>query len=496
MIDRELKDITKKSGIVFSGRVMGAIFGFLFSLIAARYMGAEVYGKITYVFTILILISVLTKLGLAQGLVQYISKLTEQNKMDERNSIITFSIFIVLIFSLLMSLFLFIFSDFIAANILNNNDLSSLIKLMSPLLIIFSLIELSPGIFRGIKIIKFHVLGKDILLSILKLITVTIVGYLGYKLNGLVFAYYFSFTIAGIYLFYKIYSLNLLGKVSKKYLSSYKDLIIFSYPLLMSGLLHFFINKTDIFMIGYFLNTSDVGVYTIALKIGTLTNFVLIAFNTIFAPNITSLYYNDQLTKLRKLYQVITKWIFGINIFVFSLILLLTKEIMTVFGTEFIVGTIALILIAIGQVVNASVGTAGSVNIMTGYPKSELYISVIVFSINITLNYLLIPIYGIEGAATASLVSVSVMNILRLIILYRRLNFQPYNKNYIKIIFSTLISYVICFFINQYLVIHYFLRMIVIGSIFLIIFVSFNYIFGLADEDKMILKSIKKKLLK
>jgi len=495
MIDRELKDITKKSAFVFLGRIFGSIMGFFFSLIAARLMGAAVYGQIVYVMTIIILLTVITKLGLSEGLVQNISKLTTAGKLKRRNSLISFSILTVVISSSFIAIFIFIFSDFIALNILNKSQLSNLLKIMSPFLIIFTLVELSPGIYRGIKVIRHHVIGNSLILTSLKLISLIITGYLGYRINGLIFSYYISFTFALIYLYYKIYKLNLLGTISKKEISSYKNLLIFSYPLFMSGLLHFFIARIDIFMIGYFLNSSDVGIYTIALKVGTLINFMLFSFNTIFAPNIASLFYNNQLEKLKRLYQVITKWIFTLNIFVFALILLLSKEIMTVFGSEFIIGSAALILISIGQLFNAAVGTAGSVNVMTGYPKSELYISIIVFVLNISLNYYLIPRYGINGAAFASLISVSVMNLARLSILYLRLKFLPYTRGYLNVIYSAFAAYLICFVIKKYISLNYLIMIITVGLIFLLIFTTLNYIFGLEEADKMIFKAIKRKLL-
>ncbi len=496
MINKELVDITKKSGIVFLGRVFSTIFGFLFSLAAARLMGADVYGKLMYVTVIITMLSLVTKLGLTQGLVQFISRFTENNRIEERNSIISFSFLLVSVFSIILSVILFIFSDFIALNIFNNQELASLLKVMSPILILLSLIELTPGIFRGLKIVKYQVLGRDLIQSFIRLIMVLILGYLGYKIYGLVAAFYLSMAFSLLYLFYKVYDLNLFGKIKCKFITSYKEILIFSAPLLISSILHYSISKVDIFMIGYFLNTSSVGIYTVALKIGTLTNFLLFSINSMFAPNITTLYYNNQMVKLEKLYQVITKWVLGINLSVFFLFIILSKEIMNVFGTEFIIGWIALILITAGQVVNAGVGSAGLINVMTGYPKSELYVSIIVFVINVTLNYFLIPIYGIEGAAFASLISIGVMNLLRLYILYNRLEILPYNKKYLHVIYSAIIAFIIGYIINSYIDLHYLLHILVIGFIFTAIDIFANWQFGLEEDDIMILNKIKEKLLK
>jgi len=496
MINKELTNITKKSGIVFIGRIIATIFGFFFSLAAARLMGADVYGKLMYVTVIITMLSLITKLGLTQGLVQFVSKLTDKAKKEERNSIISFSFLIVFIFSIFLSIILFIFSEFIAVNIFNNAELTLLLKIMSPILILLSLIELTPGIFRGLKIVKYQVMGRDLIQSFIRLLAVLILGYMGYKINGLVAAYYLSMAVSLIYLTYKVYTLNLFGKIKSKFSYSYKEILIFSAPLLVSSILHYSISKVDIFMIGYFLNTSSVGIYTIALKIGTLSNFLLFSINSMFAPNITTLYYNNQIIKLKKLYQVITKWIFAINLSVFFLFLIVSKDVMNVFGAEFTVGWLALILITAGQVVNAGVGSAGLINIMTGYPKSELYVSIIVFIINVTLNYFLIPIYGIEGAAFASLISIGIMNLLRLYILYNRLEFLPYNKNYLHVIYSALIALIISYLLNSFLDLYYLIQLVIIGSVFVSVNILANWKLGLEPEDLMIINKIKQKISK
>ena len=496
MINKELTNITKKSGIVFIGRIIATIFGFFFSLAAARLMGADVYGKLMYVTVIITMLSLITKLGLTQGLVQFVSKLTDKTKKEERNSIISFSFLIVFIFSIFLSIILFIFSEFIAVNIFNNAELTLLLKIMSPILILLSLIELTPGIFRGLKIVKYQVMGRDLIQSFIRLLAVLILGYMGYKINGLVAAYYLSMAVSLIYLTYKVYTLSLFGKIKSKFSYSYKEILIFSAPLLVSSILHYSISKVDIFMIGYFLNTSSVGIYTIALKIGTLSNFLLFSINSMFAPNITTLYYNNQIIKLKKLYQVITKWIFAINLSVFFLFLIVSKDVMNVFGAEFTVGWLALILITAGQVVNAGVGSAGLINIMTGYPKSELYVSIIVFIINVTLNYFLIPIYGIEGAAFASLISIGIMNLLRLYILYNRLEFLPYNKNYLHVIYSALIALIISYLLNSFLDLYYLIQLVIIGSVFVSVNILANWKLGLEPEDLMIINKIKQKISK
>ena len=88
---------------------------------------------------------------------------------------------------------------------------------------------------------------------------------------------------------------------------------------------------------------------------------------------------------------------------------------MGVFGEEFIIGKTALVLITIGQFVNAASGSVGNIMNMTGREKPLRNILVIASILSVLLNYLLIPMYGINGAAVANMVSVVFWNLTAVI---------------------------------------------------------------------------------
>lgn len=493
-MDKELIDVTKKSGMVFVGRIIGMVIGILFSIIVTRYIGANLYGQFMYTYIVIDFFSLVLKLGLDQGLVSFIPKYTDDKYIKKRDSLITFSLFITVLFSLFISVFLFYYSEIIAVHILNNRKLTYTIKILSPLLVFSVVIYVSQGVFRGINKIKFYINAQNLILPIIKLLIIIILSYLGYKLNGLILSVYIATIISSLYLLKKIYKLGLLESLSLQYKNDYIELLKFSFPLMFTGLLVFFLNRTDSFMIGYFLTEDKVGIYNVALKIGTISSFILIAFNTMFAPLIASLYHKGDMKKLANMYRIITKWILGVNLIAFSLILLFSKEIMQIFGNEFIIGSSALVLISIGQVVNAGVGSAGYINIMTGHPEYELYNSILAVGVNIFLNYILIPVYGIEGAAFASLISVGLTNVIKLLLVYKEHKIHPYNIDYLKVISSLLVSFLLVKMLTIYFNYSWQIELVLFSIIFLILF-SFVYcIIGLSDDDKIIINAIKSKI--
>lgn len=495
-MNEELIDVTKKSSLVFLGKIFGVFILFIFNFIVVRYIGVASYGKFTYIFSYISFLPVLITLGLDQALVFYIPKLINNNSDKELNSMITFAICIPLIFSMMSISILMIYSKVISKFLLKNIEYDIYIKLLIPIVILIVLSNIINGVFRGLGNIKYNVVSDNFISPILKVVIILALVLMRYKSNSIIIAYYIATFFSTLYLGIKLLRIKIIGKINIKYSENYKKLLKFSFPLLITGMLGYIVQRTDVIMIGYFLRSDKVGIYNIASQIGSISSFILIAFSSIFASTISSLYHSGSMEKLSQIYKIITKWIVTINLIAFAIILIFSKDIMHLFGKDFIYGSTALILISIGQVVNAATGLVGLMNTMTGHPQYEIYIAIVVMVISLLTNYFLIPIYGINGAAVASLLSVAVSNILRLVFLYRDSKLHPYNLEYIKTIASFFISLIIVYLLKNILIVNWLIRLFILSFVYVILFLFITIKMGLSDYDKLILSKVFGKLKK
>jgi O-antigen/teichoic acid export membrane protein len=246
-------------------------------------------------------------------------------------------------------------------------------------------------------------------------------------------------------------------------------------------------------MLGYFLESADVGIYSVAVRIAGMAVFLLSATNTIFGPTISELTEKKQINNLKRLLKSITKIIFTFSLNFLLFVIVFNKEILTIFGEEYISGGIVLMILTFGQFINASAGSTGMVLVMSGNQKYEVYNSIGICILNIILNIFLIPIYGIEGAAIATATSIIFINIIKVIEVYEIFGIHPYKKSFIKIfIFAFIkIGFLALFkFIN----INYIIKLIIV--IFSSIVVNFILIFkfALEKDDNFIFDKIIKKL--
>jgi len=165
-------------------------------------------------------------------------------------------------------------------------------------------------------------------------------------------------------------------------------------------------------MLGMFRSTQEVGVYNVALRISMMTSITLMAINTIAAPKFAELWGKGDIKGLAKVAQQSTKLIFWTSFPILLLFLIFPSFILGIFGEEFKSGTLALVILALGQFLNAISGSVGYILMMTGHQRFHQNTILLGTFWNIVLNYVLIPKYGITGAAFASATSMVFWNIL------------------------------------------------------------------------------------
>lgn len=489
-MENDLLTITQKSTQVFLGKILGIILAFIFNWLVARCVGAETYGNFIYVYTFISFFPSISMLGLDQALVFFIPSLNASNRNNDLYSLIRFCIALIILVSSILAIIIFLNHNFIAKVLLNNTGYNIYIKVLAPSIIILAISSILTSIFRGFGNISFNIKSDNFINPITKLIVFIFMINLGYAKFSIYISLYISLLFSLIYLFIKYKLMKIKVVLNANCLDTYISALKFGFPILITGILNLFTQRMDIFMIGYFLSSTDVGIYNIATQIATISSFILIAFNTIFAPTISSLYHQGNVNQLKVMYKSITKWVVSINLIAFGIILLFSKDIMNLFGTSFMLGSSSLILISIGQLVNAGTGSVGLINTMTGHPEYEIYISIVIIVFGTLINYFLIPIYGINGAAIASLISISLSNILRLMLVYKNHKLHPYDYNFVKIVISFILALICCSILKNILYINWILKFISISFIYALVFLTFNLLLGISEMDKEIIEGL------
>ena len=192
-------------------------------------------------------------------------------------------------------------------------------------------------------------------------------------------------------------------------------------PLLLIGGTQMVIRQTDIILIGLFKGPTDAGLYAVATRGAQLISFLLYGVNAALAPDIARLVAQGELAELQRIVTRSTRLVVAFSIPIAAVFVLFGAQFLGLFGPEYEAAAPVLAILSVAQLVNAASGSVGNLLTMSGHERDAARGFVFAAVLNLALNGLLIPAYGIVGAAVASAISLISWNLILAALVYRRL---------------------------------------------------------------------------
>jgi O-antigen/teichoic acid export membrane protein len=206
----------------------------------------------------------------------------------------------------------------------------------------------------------------------------------------------------------------------------------------ISSLLSRFKGNIQTLFIGSWNTIAGVGIFSVASQITFVSSEISSSINVTAKPLIAELADQGDIPQMEKIYQLTNKWIVIIQLPIFLVMVLFPKTLLQIFGKEFADGSLTLIILAIGSLLKVGTGMGGIIIDMAGYTKIKLVNSVLYLFTLIILNFLLIPRWGLIGAALSAVIGESVLNILRLFEVFIIYKIIPFNRSFYKPLLATI----------------------------------------------------------
>jgi O-antigen/teichoic acid export membrane protein len=257
-------------------------------------------------------------------------------------------------------------------------------------------------------------------------------------INGLPLAYVFWAFLAAVVItfcialgyFYQVFYRKLPDESDSPWF--FHDIFSFAWPLLFSGIAWFLISGLDKIMLGILTTEIEVGYYNAATPIARYLIFFYTIIVFVFQPIASRLYAQNKIDELNTNYHVLTKWLLTIA-FPFILVLLLFPEtvISLLYGSKYVIASTALQLMTIGIMVFLILSLSREVLAIYGKTRIIFFFTVTGSIVNIFLNLFFIPLYGITGAALATMITFIFINGLIGYYLYKQTGFHPFRRNFL-----------------------------------------------------------------
>ena len=393
----------KQSFISLFIKVLGAGLAFLFNILLARKLGAGEVGIFFLCFTIVMIAVVIGRLGLDNVVLREIAKYAINNKWGQLKGIFLYSVKITLMSSLLMSVLIFFSADFISDKLFNLPEMSKSLRMMCLIILPFALMLIISASLKGLKKIAQATIIESFFIPFFSVFCLRFLvkdNNLNQFLN-----YYVVIFITVLLLAVYFWKKN--TKLIREKASSFsmKKILNSSIPLLWVASMLFVNSWADRIFLGIYSTPEDVGVYSIAIKVAMLVGFVLVAVNSASSAKFSEFYQSNNIKELSNYCTKSTNLMATISFPFLILLILFSDQILNIFGSDFIIGSTVLVILCFGQFINVATGSVGQILAMTNREKllrKSILIGVIS---NIILNFILVPLYNINGAAIATSVS-------------------------------------------------------------------------------------------
>lgn len=406
-----LQEVLTGSSVALVLKVLGLVGGYIFIFILSHYYGAKGMGIYSLALSVLGILELFGTMGFKTSVLRFVGQFSAENNHHKIKSLYKKVLELIVPISFILAIALFFFSRKIAVSVFHNEALIIPFQIISLIIPVNSINAINIELIRGLRNIPLSEYLRNLNEPLLNIPLLLIISL--FLANYYVPIITFSLAIIGSFLISTFYVIKRTRSFSidiEKSLSK-TELLKISSPMMITAFSFLVMGRIDTIMLGMFSTTENVGIYNIALKIASVTSFILYAINTISAPKFSELYWSKDMENLRKVVRFSSKLIFVFSFPILLAFIIFPKFFMGIFGIEFIAGRYALIFLTMGQFVNASSGSVGIFLNMTGKQRIFRNIILTATSINIALNYILIPKYGINGAAIATMISMSFWNI-------------------------------------------------------------------------------------
>jgi O-antigen/teichoic acid export membrane protein len=407
--DQAVRDVLKGAGVVVSGLFLNMAIAFLAQVLAARYLSVGGFGGLTVGTTLLNLGALVTVLGFPSGLTRYLPRIQEHRQRPLAKVIFALCI----PFATGVALLLVTYAEFFATRVLGSPDVVTSIRVFGAAIPFAAALNISIGGIRGLKYSRYRVYVKNLLHPIIRFSMVIGAIYLGLGQFGVSAAYAIPFvTSATVATYYFHRRLPEAGD-STNIQDLIPSVVRYSLPFTITGLTGFVYKSIDIFLLLYFLDSASVGVYAVAYALAKLIDTFSTAFNYLGSPVASQLESQERLGEALNVQRSVARWLTIASVSALVPMASISRDVIhVIYGGGYGEGAIVLSILVVGFAVYNVLSLHEPILEALGHSKVMASNNTIVAVMNVGLNILLIPEYGITGAAIATSASYVILGML------------------------------------------------------------------------------------
>ena len=431
---RDISIIAQGGSALLLASAFGNGLNYAFGIFLARTLGAEEFGLYALALTIFNMVSLTAVFGMDSGTTKFVSHhLVEGQHGKARESLIAAAA-IAFGSGLVAAIGLAVLAHPIAVTLYDKPHLLQSLLYFSAAIPLATLTMVLISTLQAYQTVRYTILVKYLWEPVGKFILAGGLLWAGFQLLGVLISIVIVFAVSAAL---SINAVRQLAFARSDCLVAWnwreaRVLFSFCLPLVVSKIFGVVAPRSDILILGYWVSVGEVGVYLAAFQTAAIMSLVLSAFDTSLGPIISRAWSQQDRARMRESYQAVSRLSIMAALPIFCCLLLFSNEILRIFGSEFVDGRWALMILALGQVFNTATGSANTVLLMSGHSRLVMTNTVVMGVLLLAATAMIIPFLGITGAALAAATVFILTNVIRVSQVWRLHHVQPYSTDLAK----------------------------------------------------------------
>ncbi|MCZ4272802.1 oligosaccharide flippase family protein [Maritalea porphyrae] len=405
-------------------RVFGAGIGFLSHLLLARLLEPTEYGVYVFAWTIVVLLGTFSGIGLPVAATKFVATYVDQNKTAELGRFSRFSVFVAVFVTGLA-----VAGILLSLQILPNTLVEAIYR---PALFVgafcvplFTLTEIGKGLARGLgrNVIAYApgFLWRPILLGT-GVVALYVFG-VDLSSGSVMLICLIVLLLALIWQFWYLRGLFVGKSQGKSTPGIRREWLYTAIPLTTMEAYNILLANTDILVLKFFVTPDQLAFYFVATKIAALLSFITFAVSATAGKPIAAAYAKGDNAEVQRLMRQFTALAFWPTLIGFVGLMFVGAYLLVLFGDVYAVAYQPLLILTFGLLAQSYTAVTKFGLAMTGGQRGLSIVLIVSLVCNVLFNLALVPIYGIYGAAFATLATTLFSVIGLLVLTKRRLGF-------------------------------------------------------------------------
>lgn len=429
----DLHRLASGSALAFGGTVLGNGLAYLFALLIGQLAGAETVGLYFLGLVLMQLVGAVSRVGLSEGLLRFVAIDAAEGNVSRVKGTILVAVAVTTVVSIAFATLLAVLAEPLSTHILRQAEVAPYVRWMAATLPFFTVLMTLLNGVQALKRMDLVVLSRDILQPVTMIAIALALFFVTGNPLSFVAGHFGSMVIASLAALYFV--TRAYPELARSGMASFErwgPLLAFSLPIAAGDAVHYLFRWSDTLLLSFFRSSAEVGVYNAALRTTLLLSLLGTAITALYAPIVAGHHHHGRHEQIQLILKTLMRWCLTLALPIVLTMCLLARQILSLWGEHFTDGSTTLIVLAVSQLLLIASTLLAFTLLMCGRQYLEVGNVVCVTAVNIGMNLVLIPRYGMTGAAIAMLASQALVLAARLMEVRHVLGLRLYSPRYMK----------------------------------------------------------------